>query len=211
MCYYELSMLNDVIDSAVQAAEQADRLNRGACSPKWVVVAAHSAVQGAMSCYLNRGNGIASWRKKDAMAWLKAHDEQRADESLGHGYPEVRLNYFMELYGEVKKAAQATRDGSITLVLTEEIDHWIDALNQLRNNFIHFQANHHLVSKQHVLGVVKSAATTVRALSGSPSFPWWWSDEVEHSRSSLKEHLQKLDSALLTLAAAEADAKLAGP
>ncbi len=210
MNYYELSMLDDVIDSTAQTAEQAERLNRIACSPKWFVTAAHSAAQGAMSCYLNQGNGIASWRERDAKAWLKAHDEQRADETLNREYPEVRLNYFMELYADVKRTAKANHDESLTVVLTEEVDHWIGALNQLRNSFIHFQTNHHLVSKEHVICVVQSAATTVKALSDSQSFPWWWSDEAEHSRSLLKEHLQTLDSALSNLAAAEADTKSSG-
>jgi hypothetical protein len=204
MDHYELSMLDDVSDSAFQAADQALRLSGMACSPKWLVVAAHSAAQAAMTCYLNQGNGVASWRKNDAAAWLKAHVEQRAEPEKFKGYPEVRLNYFMELYADVKATAKAKREDSITASLTKDVGHWTNELNQLRNSFIHFQTNHHLVFKQHVVSVAQAASAIVRALSESPSFPWWWSDEAERSRTSLKRHLNALDNTLATLTAPEA-------
>jgi len=196
---YELSMLDDVIDSTAQAAEQAQRLGKGTCSPKWLVVAAHSAAQAAMTCYLNQGNGIASWGKKDAQAWLKVHEKQQTESTPFQGYPDVRLNFFMELYADVKDTAQMKREDGITLFLGRDMDRWMSELNQLRNSLIHFQANHHLVFKQHVVSVAQAASKTINALSESPSFPWWWCDEAEHSRSLLKQHLRTLDTALSTI------------
>ncbi|CAN7514493.1 hypothetical protein LJR166_003688 [Acidovorax delafieldii] len=196
---YELSMLDDVIDSTAQAAEQAKRLEKGVCSPKWLVVAAHSAAQAAMTCYLNQGDGMTSWRKKDAQAWQNAYEQQQAQSASFQGYPVVRLNFFMELYADVKETAQMKRDARITSSLSGDMDRWMIELNQLRNSLVHFQANRHVVFKQHVVAVTQAASATVNALSASPSFPWWWSDEAEHASSLLQEHLKTLDSALSTL------------
>ncbi len=199
MTHYELSRLDDLIDSTAHAAEQAHCLETGTCSPKWLVVAAHSAAQAAMTCYLHQGNGLATLREKDRQAWQKAHEIQQAESTPFQGYPDVRLNYFMELYADVKATALTKRDGCVTSSLCGDMERRMYELNQLRNSLIHFQTGRLLILKQHVVSVAQAASKTVNALSESQFFPWWRSDEAEHSRSQLERDLRALDRSLCSL------------
>ncbi len=205
MKYYELSRRSDVIDSVAEAARQAQRLLDGSQSPKWLVIAAHSAAQGAMACYLHKGNGIASWRKDDAKKWLDAHYNQNTEGEEARIYPEVRLNSFMRLYADVRTFAETTRETDITSVLSEENERLMGELNILRNSFIHFQVGSHLVYQSYVASLVQAALTTVQTLSENASFPWGH-DSEEETHASFRLQLIALAQALSALNSDEAHA-----
>ena len=94
---------------------------------KWVVISTHAAVQGMFVVRLESGDSFEVSKPKGVEKWLAAHRGDR-------NYPELKMDYFTELYGKVKSGKvqgfnfqpNSTRDENIT------------RLNSLRNDFIHF-------------------------------------------------------------------------
>jgi hypothetical protein len=96
---------------------------------KWMVVGAHSALQGAMVCALADSTGTSILTKKSAremLAWLNADPATRGPD------PDERLADF----GELLKRCIARSD---LLVLTPKQRKDIRSLHDhFRNNFVHF-------------------------------------------------------------------------
>jgi hypothetical protein len=207
--YYSISPIGDMVDSVAEAAMQAQRLCDGHYSPKWLVIAAHSAAQGAMVSFLNDGNGIAAWKDKHQKEWLKVNDQRMAaiissdgDNDTGEYsmLSEVKLHIFMKLYDVVKARAITNQDSNIGLALNAENEQWTKELNDSRNSFIHFESSQISVCNSSIVSMVRSAATIVSVLSQSTTFNSRWGDDIGEDQSSLQVHLEKLESALLTLA-----------
>lgn len=119
---------------------------------RWVIIAAHGAVQGFMVCALAGSSGLGAYdeaSRKRRLTAQRAHREavRTGDAQAAHEaeqaflFGPVRLANFGELYGHIK-----TRDwpmyqyGNTNFYeATDAQDRCITDLNDVRNEFIHFQ------------------------------------------------------------------------
>lgn len=98
---------------------------------KWVIIAAHNALQGFMVLALRNGNNLTVMPGKLAGKWLEAY---RAEKPL----PEERLDSFPNLYKKIKSKEMEFLVSSKRFQSLEEHDRAVDNLIDLRNDFIHF-------------------------------------------------------------------------
>ncbi|MFL9814555.1 hypothetical protein D7241_14980 [Stutzerimonas sp. VN223-3] len=99
---------------------------------KWVVIALHNAMQGAMVMSLRAGNNLRVMPDALAAKCLKAHE-------AGKQWPPERLDHFPNLYEKVKNnEIMSFYVHSQALPQDPELDRSIEVLLELRNQFIHF-------------------------------------------------------------------------
>lgn len=109
---------------------------------KYATIAIHNALQCYLSIALRGGSGIDTWKTSHAKKWLKAHE---ANEEL----PEVQLDYFMELYNKV------------FIIKPEEQRILINFLNNVRNEFIHFNTDSFSVHEPSLLSAFEQAVKDI--------------------------------------------------
>jgi len=98
---------------------------------KWVIIAAHNALQGFMVLALRNGNNLTVMPEKLAGKWLEAY---RAEKPL----PEERLDSFPNLYKKIKSKDMEFLVSSKRFQSLEAHDRAVDKMIYLRNDFIHF-------------------------------------------------------------------------
>jgi hypothetical protein len=129
--YISFSEIGDVLASVDVIAVLAPTLGDNPLRWKWVILAAHSAMQGAMVCaYADSANtSILSERSERKMwAWLNADTATRGP------YPNERL---AEFEGLLRKCLRGFHNCD-PLVLTRAQCKDIRRLHQFRNGFTHF-------------------------------------------------------------------------
>ncbi|RYF81887.1 MAG: hypothetical protein EOO29_09070 [Comamonadaceae bacterium] len=183
MTYYRTDLVGDLLDSAAESCRQAARLRDEGNTPKWLLIAMHSTVQGAMVCALNQGNGIAAMKDTDARKWFAAHEQSRTDDNVR--YPTTQVDYFLSLYAKVKNPAHMSHVFGAVPFTPIDHDEQIRQLNELRNEFIHFGVGHWEIKKSLVVECVQRGADVVRFLVESPVFPWHRRDCANEERGSV--------------------------
>ena len=98
---------------------------------KWLLIAAHSCVQGFMAIALDHGNGLLVMRDDIRKKWLKALETDRQ-------FPIEKMDYFLSLYEKVKSDSVCGYVESKKFVAEESHDYSMSKLNELRNDYIHF-------------------------------------------------------------------------
>lgn len=98
---------------------------------RWVVIALHSAAQGAMVLSLRHGNGLLALSDKSYAAWMAAYEKREPP-------PPEKLDNYLNLYKKVKHKEWGQVSGNSRFVPTCSEDADIKRLNSLRNEFIHF-------------------------------------------------------------------------
>lgn len=99
---------------------------------KWVVIALHNAMQGAMVMALRGGNNLRVMPEKLAAKCLEAHN-------AGKPWPKERLDSFSNLYEKVRNnEVMNFYIHSRALPQDAELDQNIEVVLKLRNQFIHF-------------------------------------------------------------------------
>lgn len=194
---YEVDMIGDVLDSVAESVRQAKRLRDEGGTPKWLLIAVHSAVQGAMVCALDQGNGIAAMKEEDAKRWLAAHERSRTDEAVR--YPDTKLDYFLSLYAKVKEPKYMSHFVAAQPFRPIDHDESMRQLNDLRNGFIHFHVGGWSIEKALVVECVERATDIVGFLVDSPIFPWHRRDVAAKERDALTRDLAALSACVADL------------
>jgi len=99
---------------------------------KWVILSAHSALQGFMVLSLRGTNDLNVLSKKSAAKWLEAY------ESKSSRYQPRKLDDFMNLYSKITSEAMFLRTDSKCFTATKSQDESVQRLNAIRNDFIHY-------------------------------------------------------------------------
>jgi hypothetical protein len=142
-----LLLSTDAVTEAVRALEKAAELlptvERDPYQWKWVLIALHNAVQGFMVLALEGSWHVRALTRKDAKRLVQAHDAEVAkpehERTFDWMFQEVKLDYFMELYGKVQDEKEMPMS-MVTKVLVPQGTQTssMEKLNRLRNQFIHF-------------------------------------------------------------------------
>ena len=99
---------------------------------KWVILSAHSALQGFMVLALRGTNDLNVLTKKSATEWLEAY------ESKSPRYQPRKLEYFLKLYTKIKSDAMLLYTNSKCFTATKSQDECVKRLHAIRNDFIHY-------------------------------------------------------------------------
>lgn len=164
--FFSTDTQQDVIESLQTALEYCERAASDPQKWKWFVIALHSAVQGAMVMVLERGNGLQALTARSREQWLRAYEAKK-------DLPEVYLNYFMELYQDIRTDAALTYVHSEKFQARKHHDASMRKLNDLRNNWIHFAPKTWSIE---ALYVIRAARPVVEVLgfllTKSQAFFW---------------------------------------
>ena len=149
---------SDVRDSLLHTLRLLDFVETDKAVWKWVILAAHSAVQGSMVCHLSGSSQLGCLSSKSAIAWLDWHDKDRRGEinwidngtndlGLPSRYPATKADrpprqylakpdeLFVRLYDNSVRVEQGC--GGV-LEITDAQKTSIKRLTELRNDFTHF-------------------------------------------------------------------------
>jgi hypothetical protein len=160
--YVHFDEIEDVLSSVDLVALTAPLVRTNPSFWKWVIIGAHSALQGAMVCVLADTTGTGALMQKSAakmMAWLSKRERSR-----GTAPPE-RLAEFDVL---LARCLAACPNGD-PLILTPEQLQDIRGLHQgFRNNFAHFTPKGWSIEKSGLPRITGVAIGTVRQLMRRP-------------------------------------------
>jgi len=153
--YVRFDECEDVLVSLELVAHFAPLLSEKPRYWKWMIVGAHSALQGAMVCALADSTGTSILTKKSAtemLTWLNADPATRGP------HPDERLAEF----GELLKRCIARSD---LLMLTPKQRKNIKRLHDhFRNNFVHFTPKGWSIEKAGLPWIVGAAIDAAEAL-----------------------------------------------
>ena len=126
----------DVINALEHAAQTAKTLDKCPLNWKWVIIAVHNALQGALVCTLSGTDGTGALNKKSMRAMRDWFEKSRNNPQLLP--PDERLAVPIELYDRAKKPDYMGQFGGAPLKTTKEQDNDVKRLNDLRRDFAHF-------------------------------------------------------------------------
>jgi hypothetical protein len=109
---------------------------------KWSLIAAHSALQGAVCIALRGSAGFDTWKPSHLKKWLAAYEN---NEDL----PDPQLDFFMELFDKL-----FGRESGINRDL-------ISWLNGSRNTFIHFNTDHLSIDRKSIVSAIEESVTAI--------------------------------------------------
>jgi len=165
--YLRTSEHEEAVRSLEWAAKQASAIASDPYQWKWTLIALHNAAQGFMVLALWNGNGLLTMPEHVAAKWLKAYEGNRQ-------FPEDRLDSFLNLYEKCKNSANFNYCGSQAFAGSAEHDTSFSALNEFRNEFIHFTPKGWSLQLDGLPTVVLHALDMISHFGwGSPSILWY--------------------------------------
>lgn len=102
---------------------------------KWVILALHSGLQGAMVCHLNRSDGFGASKDTDVKKWYAWNDSGRKEKE-----PKVKLAVPTDLFKWISDPKR--NPGNIMwkpVLMSKNRQAAFNLLHSLRNPFTHFQ------------------------------------------------------------------------
>ena len=173
----------DAAESLRAAAEFADDALHHTRAWKWLLIAAHSAVQGSFVVSLSSGSHLRALKRTSAHEWLKAYD-------AGGPWPsEIQLDYFLELYRKAKKHVIARPSTSFTC--GREHDCSMRRLNDLRNGFIHFSPRGWSIEIAGLPHIVSACTDVTNYLLWDSGAVVWPTESLSRRAKSSASHLRK--------------------
>jgi hypothetical protein len=183
--FLRTGMHEDAKASLTRWAEEAGRVSTDPTALKWMVLAAHSALQGFMALVLYQGNGFLVMRPEDAKAWMQAHDANGP-------YPETKMDSFLGLYKKVNRADSFLGLAGSKPFMPDAHDVAMRRLNSVRNDFVHFTASGWSIERAYVLAFCAETADVVDFCTSSVAFPWSHFGDVERTRSEALHALAEI-------------------
>ena len=126
----------DTINALEHAAFTSFTLTDEPLNWKWVIIAVHNALQGALVCVMSGTAGVGALNRKSRKEMLEWFEASRTDPNLPS--PKERLDAPMTLYQRAKNPEHMREFGGIPLDTTPEQDKDVKSLNTFRKDFVHF-------------------------------------------------------------------------
>lgn len=144
---------------------------------KWALIAAHSALQGAMCIALRGSAGFDTWKPNFIKKWLEAYENKK-------DLPSTQLDNFMNLFDRLfDNKSEIERD-------------LINSLNMHRNNFIHFNTDHFYIERELIIDAINESMSAIIAAPGRSKGAFFY-EELQLERfnalcQSIREKLKLL-------------------
>lgn len=141
--YIELDRLTDLQASLEELLLHVRTPLQSAGACKWSLIAAHSALQAALSIALRGSAGFETWKPQHAKKWLAAYEQ-------GKELPDPQLDFFMQLFDKLF-------DGDPKIDM--DLIRW---LNETRNGVVHFNTDSYYIERASVVSAVREALEAIR-------------------------------------------------
>ena len=177
----ETDVAREALDAAALIDREIARLDESLHAWKWIVVGAHSVVQGVMVACISDSHLLGALRPKIAAKWLEANESRRSS------YPREELDAFPNLWARTKE-----KTGYAPSV---DVDRDVERLNRFRNDFVHYLPRTWLIE---VSGFPELIGNCLRAAHhlgwGQPVVDWGLDRSVvDAAESSLKRCIASLE------------------
>lgn len=152
MNYIDTDEQNDVLASLEMVQLALSHCEDNPNYWKWVVIALHSALQGALVCHLSDTAQLGALSNKSTTNWLDWYNRGRKGTM-----PKKRLAGPQELLDRLidgKARAGRMDAGSVTVSPDQKRD--FDLLHEFRNDFMHFQPTGWVIEISGMPRIVKS-------------------------------------------------------
>lgn len=137
--WIETNEASDVAGSIRHVIRSADRVGQDPQEWKWVVLALHSALQGACVCHLTgSAQPVGAVTEKNAADWLAYFDATRTNPETKR--PKTQLMSLPELLKAVREPYSAgDRSNAEGVALSDSEFAWLKNFHKdIRNQFVHF-------------------------------------------------------------------------
>lgn len=142
--YIRFDRFIDLETSLEQLLAQIQGASMNATCWKWSLIAAHSALQGAVCIALRGSAGFDTLKPKDRDKWLNAYENKK-------DLPVTQLDNFMALFDRLfDKESGIERD-------------LINRLNEYRNNFIHFNIDGWSIEPKYIVDAIGESVSAMIA------------------------------------------------
>jgi hypothetical protein len=158
--YIHFDEFEDVLSSLDLVALVVPVVNKHPSYWKWVLVAAHAGLQGAMVCALRDTSGITVLDKKSARETLKWLDTQHGNA------PKERLADFKILLARCLRAS--CMDGQPLKLRPLQLDDLRTLHDEFRNKFSHFVPHGWSIEKAGLPRIVRAAVDATEILMNHP-------------------------------------------
>lgn len=178
----------DVAGSIRHALRVATFLQEDPQAWKWVMLALHSALQGACVCHLTTTAApVGALTKQNTVEWLKFL-EQRDPEAQA---PKTYLMGLPDMLKAVRKPHSAGDCSNDTGILISDVElTWLrDLHGEVRNQFVHFEPMGWSIE---VSGVPEFARTVARILSEMLDMGWAFRHLSALGRAAFSRNLTEL-------------------
>ena len=160
---------------------------------KWIVLALHSALQGACICHLTTtAVPIGAVTRENAGEWLAYFELSRDDRHSK--LPRTRLMALPELLKAVRREHSAgDRRNAVGITISDAELAWLTRLHTtVRNQFVHFEPAGWLIE---ISGVEGLAVLISRIISDIGSCGWAFRHQPRQWRDAVNDDLERLTSA----------------
>ena len=183
--------IEEFIDALEHAAMFARQLTDDVKAWKWLIIALHSALQGACVCALRGGHDttgvdvLTSQSREERLHWLQVASRENP---CAPAPEEQRLASLLGLFTRVRKPTCLPRP--YTLNACEDMVDDVTKLNSLRNDFIHFIPGGFSLEVSSLPRIVTHAVEAIKHLAvEQPTFGY----QLEQS------HRNRIEKALAAL------------
>lgn len=157
---------------------------------KWIVLALHSAVQGACVCHLvTTAIPVGAVNEKNAGEWIEYFEKSRHDRNAAR--PKTRILSLPELLKAARKPQSAgDRRNEKGVSLNDEELAWLcDFHNGIRNQFVHFIPRGWAIE---ISGVPQIGSLIARMIIEMLNIGWAFRHTSEEWRDALRSDLSEL-------------------
>ena len=151
---------------------------------RWVIIALHNAIQGAMVLSLRHGNGLLALTDECFKQWMEAHESQTP-------YPVEKLDSYLNLYKKVKHTKIGQIGGNQRFVAKGSEGKNIKRLNSLRNEFIHFTPKGWSLEIDGLPQICQDASRLVSFLGWETQNIFWYSEQSKAETLAAHERFSR--------------------
>lgn len=127
---------------------------------KWAIIALHNAMQAFITCAISGTAGLGAIKERIAAQWLKVYD------AGGGPYPDLRLDWFPELYARMKK--------QLNFAPHQSVDDSVNSISTFRNEFIHFTPRSWSLEANGLPQMAEKCLEVVKFLGWEPGHITWY-------------------------------------
>ena len=138
--YLRTDTLDDATSSFELALEFYEQAQHDERLWKWFVLALHSGVQGSFALALKGSDGLLVQKPRVAAQTIAAFEAQAVP-------PAPHMDNFLRLYGKLQISGNLQSSDALPLPQSQEHEAGIAALDELRDNFLHFNTKSWSISK----------------------------------------------------------------
>ena len=180
----------DVAGSIRQAIRSAQFLSEDSSAWKWVILALHSALQGACICHLTTTEvPVGAVTERNANEWRAYSDESRTNPNAK--LPKTYLMALPDLLNAVGKPQSAgNRSNAVGVTISESELSWLRRFHEdIRNKFVHFEPMSWSIE---VSGIPEIAKLIARIIQDILEIGWAFRRQDIAEREEMERSLKTL-------------------